>query len=600
MTGIHQPRGRIHVRSLPPWSPPWRKRLNDCGHDALTHDRPRRYLSAAVAAIVLATALLPSTAAAQDNGAYPDVPADTYYTVPVQDLGAAGVFDGTLCVDGFCPEGRINRKTMAVWTVRVVDGQDPPAISRSRFSDVDPAGFHARFVERMAELGITTGCGDGSVFCPDGTVTRAQMAVSLSRAFNLADGPDPDFSDVPPNAWYATYVARLAASGITAGCGDGTVFCPGHDTTRAQMAAFLWRADLLARAVALDSQMAVEPLDGPPRRLGLHRFYTKYLDAGGIPIVSGSAVPDEALHAARDIFGEMLSDRPDLSSTMAELGVRVVIMARSTVSSDLPEFPTDSFRDARTRGGGFFADPMVVIAEENLLCYDDDVFPYEDINVHEFAHALHIVGLEKRQAASSFGRRLNAAYERAIAAGLWKRTYAGTNAWEYWAEGVQSWFGLNDPPGPIHNDINTRDELEAYDPNLAALLGEVFGDASVSSSCHETFADERTAAVVQGAITGPDGQGIEGIGIWLWQGTRENSRFGWTDPDGVFTIRVPDGSYRLDVYAAPEGTCAGWYDGDGITTSRSEARPVTIEGMDVTGIRIRLPALPQDLPTIEC
>ena len=48
------------------------------------------------------------------------------------------------------------------------------------------------------------------------------------------------------DAWYAADVARLAASGITQGCGDGTAFCPGRDTTRAQMATFLHRALNLA------------------------------------------------------------------------------------------------------------------------------------------------------------------------------------------------------------------------------------------------------------------------------------------------------------------------------------------------------------------
>ena len=119
--------------------------------------------------------------------------------------------------------------------------------------------------------------------------------------------------------------------------------------------------------MALDSEPSVEP----PSLLGLHRFYTKYLDSDGIPIVSGSAVPDEALYAARVIFGEMLAARPDPSSTMAELGVRVVIMARSTVRSDLPEFPADSFWDARTRGGGFFHDPMVVFAERRTYWATD-------------------------------------------------------------------------------------------------------------------------------------------------------------------------------------------------------------------------------------
>ena len=88
---------------------------------------------------------------------------------------------------------------------------------------------------------MTSGCGDGSGFCPHNNVTRAQMAVFVSRAFELGDGPDPDFADVPAGTWYAAEVAKLAASGITLGCGDGSGFCPHDNVTRAQMATFLWR-----------------------------------------------------------------------------------------------------------------------------------------------------------------------------------------------------------------------------------------------------------------------------------------------------------------------------------------------------------------------
>ena len=139
---------------------------------------------------------------------------------------------------------------MAVWIVRVLDGEDPPVVTQTRFNDVDAAGFYAPFVERMADLGVTGGCGDGSGYCPDATVTRWQMAVFLSRAYDLPEGPDPGFSDVPADVWYAPAVARLTASGITSGCGDGTGFCPAGDTTRAQMATFLWRAENRADAAS--------------------------------------------------------------------------------------------------------------------------------------------------------------------------------------------------------------------------------------------------------------------------------------------------------------------------------------------------------------
>ena len=181
-------------------------------------------------------------AGAQESAQYPDTRPDSYYSEAVEALSQDGVFADTECDEGFCPDDPLDRATMAVWTVRVLDGADPETAASTRFADVGASDRHASFIERFAELGVTNGCGDGTRFCPDGIVTRAEMAVFLSRAFNLDEGPDPGFADVAADAWYAPEVARLAASGITRGCGDSTRFCPDDTTTRAQMATFLFRA----------------------------------------------------------------------------------------------------------------------------------------------------------------------------------------------------------------------------------------------------------------------------------------------------------------------------------------------------------------------
>ena len=197
----------------------------------------------AAAVALVASVLGFSSPAAAQSQPFADIPQDAFYSEAVGALAGGGVFDGTECAEAMlCPGEPIDRKTMAVWTVRVLDGQDPAQISQTRFSDVAADSFHGPFIERMAELGVTVGCGDGSAFCPDVTVSRAQMAVFLARAFDLDPGPAPGFSDVAPDAWYYDEVAALAASGIAAGCADGTAFCPSRQTTRAQMATFLARA----------------------------------------------------------------------------------------------------------------------------------------------------------------------------------------------------------------------------------------------------------------------------------------------------------------------------------------------------------------------
>ena len=126
--------------------------------------------------------------------------------------------------------------------VRVVDGADP-APAPSRFRDVDPEMWWAAHVERLAELGITTGCGAGpALFCPYGATTRIQMAAFLARAFDLAPASPAGFEDTE-NLFAAAEVDSLFALGITVGCSrDPLLFCPGRLATRSHVAAFIDRS----------------------------------------------------------------------------------------------------------------------------------------------------------------------------------------------------------------------------------------------------------------------------------------------------------------------------------------------------------------------
>ncbi len=66
------------------------------------------------------------------------------------------------------------------------------------------------------------------------------MASFLARALDLATSSTDFFTDDDGNRHQAD-INRLAASGVTGGCGAGP-FCPSANITREQMAAFLHRA----------------------------------------------------------------------------------------------------------------------------------------------------------------------------------------------------------------------------------------------------------------------------------------------------------------------------------------------------------------------
>ena len=111
--------------------------------------------------------------------------------------------------------------------------------------------------------------------------------------------------------------------------------------------------------------------------------------------------------------------------------------------------------------------------EENLLCLEGDPYFKENILIHEFAHAVHRMGLSKVD--PTFDGRLKTAYEAAMAAGLWNGTYSTTNKEEYWAEGVLAYFdavGQEAAPNDAPHPIITREALKDYDPELYALVNE--------------------------------------------------------------------------------------------------------------------------------
>ena len=116
----------------------------------------------------------------------------------VESLASEGVFDGTECAPGdFCPRDAVERWVMAVWLVRILDGEDPGAVSSLRFVDVDTSQWWAPYVDRLADLGVTAGCAtEPDRFCPFGTVSRAQMASFLGRAFQMPTASPAGFVDV--------------------------------------------------------------------------------------------------------------------------------------------------------------------------------------------------------------------------------------------------------------------------------------------------------------------------------------------------------------------------------------------------------------------
>jgi hypothetical protein len=145
-----------------------------------------------------------------------------------------GITSGCV-IDLYCPNNVVNRGSMASFLAKALD---LPSTGQDFFTD-DEGNVHEPNINRIAAAGITVGCAPNR-YCPSGTVTRAQMATFMTRAFDL-DSTSTDYFTDDEGSTHEARINALRAAGITYGCG-GTRFCPNGAVTRGQMAAFLYRA----------------------------------------------------------------------------------------------------------------------------------------------------------------------------------------------------------------------------------------------------------------------------------------------------------------------------------------------------------------------
>lgn len=153
----------------------------------------------------------------------------------------------TLFTRSYCPTQYVTRSDMAAFLVRARDGVEPALCAVAPFSDVPTSNVYCKYIKRLKDLAITTGCQPG-FYCPDGLVTREEMAIFIVRTLegnpapNYCGGVSP-YTDVSPSSPFCGHIKRLKELNVTQGVGGG-LYAPSANVTREQMAAFLARGFL--------------------------------------------------------------------------------------------------------------------------------------------------------------------------------------------------------------------------------------------------------------------------------------------------------------------------------------------------------------------
>lgn len=247
-------------------------------------------------------------------------------------------------------------------------------------------------------------------------------------------------------------------------------------------------------------------------------FYTKMLTINDIVVMGSPRVSDYAfLEAAYTMDHQFLYSPKWVRDMFKPLKIRLAILSVVEFTMDLPEnnrggrnsdLADAYFQDMRSRGLGGM--PWCSCAEENLLNLPGDRYggnglqgSGENITIHEFSHttASAIGATQGGPGRGGRGRPSGPfwdALRKALAdsnspgddthpAGrcwVWNHdharngqpitVYGSSNEQEYWAEGAQAWFDNANPNNS--GGLSVRNDVKTKDPELAALLKEVYGD----------------------------------------------------------------------------------------------------------------------------
>ena len=201
----------------------------------------------------------------------------------------------------------------------------------------------------------------------------------------------------------------------------------------------------------------------PPPSLELNIFYQKYLKVLGVIVTAPSEVPDEMMARAREVITGMYAGRPAYFEALSDNLIRIVLFKYGDNDeglSQLPELPYEPYFTTGLHFRPFSKRQVAVASDAREHCY---------LEIHEFAHAIHSA-IRDAPGGGAFDARLDALYQAALDAGLWRNAYPSRNYREYWAETVTFWF---------HEYIETYTEahgmrLEDYDPEIAKLIVETF------------------------------------------------------------------------------------------------------------------------------
>jgi hypothetical protein len=175
---------------------------------------------------------------------FDDVPPSDPDFFLINDMAAAGITHGCGPTT-FCVSDLVTRDQVAVFIIRALFGDSFSYTPTAYFTDVPAGDPFFPYVQKMKDLGITSGC-EPTLYCRSNPVTRGELSVFLVRANQIrgvTSPPVPDtayFTDVPASHPFYAFVQVIRELAVMPGCSVDS-FCPDQDASRGAVASALMR-----------------------------------------------------------------------------------------------------------------------------------------------------------------------------------------------------------------------------------------------------------------------------------------------------------------------------------------------------------------------
>ena len=200
----------------------------------------KRKIIALLLTLTMLVSMAPAAFAA--DAEFTDVPKDTWYSQAVawavENGITGGIGNGMFGPDNTCTRAQVVTFLWAAADKPVLAAENP-------FKDVKSEDWYYNAVMWAVENGITGGT-SATTFSPDDPCTRAQVVTFLYAASGKPEiaADAGGFGDVTKNDWFYAPVMWAVANSITGGIGNG-LFGPNNSCTRAQIALFLYKEDMV-------------------------------------------------------------------------------------------------------------------------------------------------------------------------------------------------------------------------------------------------------------------------------------------------------------------------------------------------------------------